>query len=78
MAIVNSMVTTIQLPVDLKKELDSLKSDSNMTYADVLKRLVENEKKRRNELLLEDYGSKYGETSVSEVKEWKATEKDWD
>lgn len=71
------MATTIQIPVELKKELDSL-NDSNLSYAKFLKKLIENEKKRRNKLLLREYAQKYGEESLKEVKEWESTEIDWE
>ena len=72
------MATTIQLPMELKCELDTLKDNSRMSYAELLKKLVQNEKKRRNELLLIEYGLKYGDDSVKEVKKWESTEKEWD
>lgn len=72
------MITTIQIPIDLKKELDDLKSNKKNSYATVLKQLIFNEKKRRNALLLREYGIKYGEESKDEVNEWIETEIDWE
>jgi predicted DNA-binding protein len=77
MTIFNSMATTIQLPIELKKELDLLKDNSKMTYAELLKKMIENEKKNRNQLLLKDYAKKYGKVSLKETKEWKNTEIEW-
>ena len=72
------MVTTIQIPIDLKKDLDSLKKEKKMTYAQIIEKLIASEKKRQNELLLREYGKKYGVESVKEVREWNSTEPDWE
>lgn len=71
------MVTTIQLPIEVKQELDNLKTDSKMSYAQLIKELVEKEKKRKNDLLLMDYGKKYSTENKKEVNEWKETSNEW-
>ncbi|MFT4326660.1 MAG: hypothetical protein ACMXYK_04115 [Candidatus Woesearchaeota archaeon] len=70
------MATTIQLPVDLKQELDALKKNAKDSYADVLRALIKNEKKRETALLIKEYGQKYGKQNLKEVNEWSC--EDWD
>jgi predicted DNA-binding protein len=71
------MVTTIQIPIELKKELDILKKDRKITYAQLLKELIIKEKKQQEQLLLKEYAIKYGEKSNEEILEWQNTEKTW-
>lgn len=70
------MATTIQLPIELKKELDQIKKPK-MSYAEIIEELIKQHKKRENNFLLQDYAEKYGKESVEEVNEWSATET-WD
>jgi len=67
------MATTIQLPIELKNELDKLK-EPKMSYADLIKSLIMKEKKRQEHLLLKEYCEKYNKESLEEVKEWSSTE----
>jgi predicted DNA-binding protein len=71
------MVTTIQIPIELKKELDMLKKDRKITYAQLLKELIIKEKKQQEQLLLKEYAIKYGGKSNEEILEWQNTEKTW-
>ncbi len=43
--------TTIQMPTNLKKELESFKEYSRETYADVIRRLLENMKQNEESML---------------------------
>ena len=72
------MVTTIQIPIELKNELDSLKSNPKMSYASLLSELVKNEKRRKRDFLLREYAQKYNEVSLAESKEWESADLDWD
>jgi predicted CopG family antitoxin len=72
-SITKAMATTIQLPIELKNELDKLK-EPKMSYADLIKSLIKKERKRQEHLLLREYCEKYNKESLEEVKEWSSTE----
>ena len=68
------MVTTIQLSEDVKKILDRMKMGKE-TYEDVILnvvRFVENQKRRREDLLIEGCREMAGE-SLKISKEWEGT-----
>ena len=68
------MVTTIQLSEDVKKILDGMKMGKE-TYEDVILnivRFVENQKRKREDLLIEGCQEMAGE-SLKISKEWEGT-----
>jgi len=69
------MITTIQLPKELKDKLDGLKEKKSESYADILARIIKREEKLKRMQLFEEYGQKYGEESRKEVNEWE--DNDW-
>ena len=72
------MATTIQIPTDLKQELDTLRDENTKSYAQLLRDLVKKEKQHREQLLLKEYAVKYGKQSQKEVAEWQGTETEWE
>lgn len=74
-AIVNTMTTTIQISEEVKAELSILKKKG--TYDDILKELLRRNKKSLVAEEMAEYGRKYANEGLREVKEWEHTETKW-
>lgn len=73
--IVNTMATTIQISEEVKAELSILKKKG--TYDDILKELLRRNKKSLVAEEMAEYGRKYGDEGLAEVKDWEHTETKW-
>lgn len=69
------MTTTIQISEEVKAELSILKKKG--TYDDVLKELLRANKKSLVAEEMAEYGRKYSDEGLVEVKEWEHTETKW-
>ena len=69
------MATTIQITKEVKEELSLLKQDR--TYDDVLRDLLRKNKKTIVAEEMAEYGRKYGDEGLKEIKEWEHTETKW-
>lgn len=68
------MTTTIQISNEVKEELSSIKQGKS--YDDVLKDLLKKHKRMIIAEKMTEYGKKYANEGLKEVKEWESTEKD--
>ncbi len=74
------MITTIQLDEKVKKSLDRMKGTGKETYEEVIvemMRALEEQKKRKNELMIEGY-QEMAEENLKITREFKAIEEDFD
>lgn len=69
------MTTTIQISEEVKAELSILKKKG--TYDDILKELLRRNKKSLVAEEMAEYGRKYANEGLREVKEWEHTETKW-
>ena len=70
------MVTTIEISEEVKKRLDSLRKN-NGTYDDILRELLREYKRNIISEQMADYGKKYSNECLEEVKEWENTDLKW-